>query len=216
MSISQETLREILDIEWEMFHSVQGIDGPAPCQDDRKTFEVMRASQLQAWNQETVESYLGDLQKAQAAGRNLMTEKYARMMEYTSPCEFRRIAPNVAPLDAEAAAIVERLSELSVRWMEELAAKYPHVGAQGRPIRNSGDSAHTPSFETYNRGELGTYSVQTLRLLEQRYRQMEAAGESAAEVILRNTVERLGYASLDDAEAAQKARIERLRGATTG
>lgn len=213
MSISQETLKEILDIEWEMFHSVQGIDGPAPCQDDRKTFEVMRSSQLQAWNQPTAESYLGDLQQAQAAGRNLMTEKYARMMEYSSPCEFRRIAPNVPPLDVEASAIVERLSELSVRWMEHLAAKYPHVGAQGRPIRNSGDSAHTPSFETYNRGELGTYSPKTLRLLEEHYLQMEAAGESAAEVILRNTVERLGYASLDDAEAAQKARLEKLRSA---
>ncbi|NLE10958.1 MAG: DUF4125 family protein [Actinobacteria bacterium] len=211
MDITQETMRGILDIEWEMFHSVQGIDGPAACQQDRKTFEIMRSSQLQAWNQATAESYLDDLQKAEAAGRNLMTEKYARMMEYSSPCEFRRIAPDVPLLDAEAAAIIERLSDLSVRWMEELAEKYPHVGAQGRPIRNSGDSAHTPSFETYNRGELGTYSVRTLRLLEDHYMQLEADGQSAAQIILQNTVERLGYASLDDAEAAQKARIEKAR-----
>jgi len=211
MDITQETMRGILDIEWEMFHSVQGIDGPAACQQDRKTFEIMRSSQLQAWNQATAESYLDDLQKAEAAGRNLMTEKYARMMEYSSPCEFRRIAPDVPVLDAEAAAIIERLSDLSVRWMEELAEKYPHVGAQGRPIRNSGDSAHTPSFETYNRGELGTYSVRTLRLLEDHYMQLEADGQSAAQIILQNTVERLGYASLDDAEAAQKARIEKAR-----
>lgn len=211
MDITQETMRGILDIEWEMFHSVQGIDGPAACQQDRKTFEIMRSSQLQAWNQATAESYLDDLQKAEAAGRNLMTEKYARMMEYSSPCEFRRIAPDVPLLDAEAAAIIERLSDLSVRWMEELAEKYPHVGAQGRPIRNSGDSAHTPSFETYNRGELGTYSVRTLRLLEDHYMQLEADGQSAAQIILQNTVERLGYASLDDAEAAQKARREKAR-----
>ncbi|MBN1632419.1 MAG: DUF4125 family protein [Thermoleophilia bacterium] len=211
MDVMQETMRGILDIEWEMFHSVQGIDGPAACQQDRKTFEIMRSSQLQAWNQATAESYLDDLQKAEAAGRNLMTEKYARMMEYSSPCEFRRIAPDVSLLDAEAAAIIERLSDLSVRWMEELAEKYPHVGAQGRPIRNSGDSAHTPSFETYNRGELGTYSVRTLRLLEDHYMQLEADGQSAAQIILQNTVERLGYASLDDAEAAQKARVEKAQ-----
>ena len=93
---------------------------------------------------------------------------------------------------------------------------HPHVGAQGRPIRNTGDSAHTPSFETYNRGELGTYSLETLRLLEEHYLQMEAAGESAAEAILRNTVERLGYASLDDAEAAQKARLDKLRSTPAG
>ncbi|MBN1630843.1 MAG: DUF4125 family protein [Thermoleophilia bacterium] len=211
MDITQETMRGILDIEWEMFHSVQGIDGPAACQQDRKTFEIMRSSQLQAWNQEIAESYLDDLQKAEAAGRNLMTDKYARMMEYSSPCEFRRIAPDVPLLDAEAAAIIERLSELSVRWMEELAENYPHVGAQGRPIRNSGDSAHTPSFETYNRGELGTYSLRTLRLLEDHYLQLEADGRSAAQIILQSTVERLGYASLDDAEAAQKARVEKAR-----
>ncbi len=211
MDITQETMRGILDIEWEMFHSVQGIDGPAACQQDRKTFEIMRSSQLQAWNQEIAESYLDDLQKAEAAGRNLMTDKYARMMEYSSPCEFRRIAPDVPLLDAEAAAIIERLSELSVRWMEELAENYPHVGAQGRPIRNSGDSAHTPSFETYNRGELGTYSVRTLQLLEDHYLQLEADGQSAAQIILQSTVERLGYASLDDAEAVQKARVEKAR-----
>ncbi len=47
---------------------MQGIDGPAACQQDRKTFEVMRSSQLQAWNQEIAESYLDDLSRAQAGG----------------------------------------------------------------------------------------------------------------------------------------------------
>jgi hypothetical protein len=210
--IEQEVLAEILDVEWDMFHNVQGIDGPAPCQEDRHTFEVMRSSQLLAWTEEIAESYLDDLRRAKAKGRNLMTEKYARMMEYTSPCEFRRIAPSLPALDKHAVPLIERLSELSVRSMEELAAKYPHVGAQGRPIRNSGDSASTPSFETYNRGELATYSVETLQLLEDHYLRMAAEGESPAEVILQRTVERLGYSSLEQAEAAQKARAEKRRG----
>lgn len=209
---TEPVTREILDMEWEMFHAVQGIDGPASCQEDRDTFEVMRSSQLLAWTEEIAESYLDDLKRAKAAGRNLMTEKYARMMEYTSPCEFRRIAPNLPALDKHAMPLIERLSHMSVGWMEELAAKYPHVGAQGRPIRNSGDSAHTPSFETYNRGELATYSVKTLRLLEEHYLKMTAAGTSPAEVILRNAVARYGYASLEQAETAQKARAEKRRG----
>jgi hypothetical protein len=211
MAIDEQVMREILDREWEMFHTVQSMDGPAACQQDRKTFEVMRSSQLQAWNQEIAESYLEDLRLAQARGRNLMTEKYARMMEYTSPCEFRRIAPNLPALDKGAVPLIERLSQMSVRWMEELAAKYPHVGAQGRPIRAWDDSRDTTSFETYNRGELATYSVKTLQLLEDHYLMMAAAGENPAEVILRHTVARLGYASLERAEAAQKARAEKDR-----
>ena len=100
--IDQQVMQEILDMEWEMFHSVQGIDGPAACQQDRETFETMRSSQILAWNEEIAESYLDDLTRAIAAGRNLMTEKYARMMEYTSPCEFRRIGPSLPLLDAQA------------------------------------------------------------------------------------------------------------------
>ena len=208
MSIDQSVMDEILDIEWDMFQSVQGIDGPASCQQDRKTFSIMRSSQLAAWDQATAESYLGDLRRAKAAGRNLMTEKYARMMQYTSPCEFRRIEGGIPPLESDAAPLIERLSERSVRWMEELAAKYPYVGAQGRAIRSSGDNPHAPSFETYNRGELATYSTQTLRLLEERYSQLEAEGENPAEVILRDTVRQYGYSSLEKAEAAQRARAE--------
>jgi len=84
-----------------------------------------------------------------------------------------------------------------------VGGEVPHVGAQGRPIRNSGDSAYTPSFETYNRGELGTYSLR-IRLLQDHYLRMEAEGQSAAETILRSTVERLGYASLEDARPRRR------------
>lgn len=212
-AISQEVLRDILDLEWEMFHAVQGVDGPAPCQDDRKTFEIMRTSQLQAWNQEVAESYLEDLQRARSEGRNLMTEKYARMMEYTSPCEYRQIDGHLPELESGVVPLVERLSGLSVRWMEDLAAKYPYVGAQGRPIRSLGDSASTPSFETYNRGELATYSLKTLQLLEEHYLKLESEGKNAAQLILEATLQRYGYASLDQAEAAQKARVEKARAA---
>jgi len=207
----QELMWEILDIEWEMFHTVQSVDGPTACQQDRKTFEIMRSSQIMAWNEEVAASYLEDLHRAKAAGRNLMTEKYARMMEYTSPCEFRRISSSLPALEQEALPLIERLSRMSVEWMEDLAAKYPYVGSQGRPIRNSGDTVATPSFETYNRGELSTYSAKTLKALEEHYLRLLADGENPAEVILRHTVTQYGYSSLEKAEAAQKDRVERAR-----
>ena len=59
--------------------------------------------------------------------------------------------------------------------MEELAAKYPYVGAQGRPIRDRGQR-DTPSFETYNRGELATYGLRTSASWKKHYLKMVAEG----------------------------------------
>lgn len=210
--IAEDVVREILDLEWDMFRRVQSLDGPAACQQNPRVFEIMRSSQILSWNQEVAQSYLDDLKAAIAAGRNLMTEKYARMMEYTAPCEFRRMAPSLPALDRQAEPLLEKLSRLSVGWMEELVAKYPHVGAQGRPLHAFEDSRFTTSFETYNRGELSTYSAKTLQLLLNHYLALAAGGTNPAEVILRHTVEKHGFASLERAEAVQKARAERATG----
>ncbi len=204
--IDEQTLRDIVGLEWAMFSEVQSLDGPAACQQDPQTFEIMRASQLSVWTQEIAESYLDDLTRARTIGRNLMTEKYARMMEYTSPCEYRRIGPSLPALDQTAVPVIERLSEMSMRFMEALVAKYPRVGAQGRPVRAWDDNRYTTSFETYNRGELSTYSARTLQLLEQHYLRLDAAGINPAQEILEHTVVRRGYASLDRAEAALETR----------
>lgn len=76
-------------------------------------------------------------------------------------------------------------------------------------MRNTGDSAATPSLETYSRGELATYSPKTLQLLQAHYLKMDAEGENVAEVILSNMVEQYGYTSLEHAEAGQKARRDK-------
>jgi hypothetical protein len=205
--IGQDVARGILDLEWDMFQEVRGLDGPAPCQQDRRTFEIMRSSQLLSWDQETAESYLDDLRRARSADRNLMTEKYARMMESTSPCECRGVGAILPALAETTGRLVERLAGLSVLWMEEAAAKYPYVCARGRPIRASEDSRFTTSFETYNRGELATYSRKTLQLLEENYLDFVAAGINPAEVILGHTMATYGFASLEAAEAALRERL---------
>jgi hypothetical protein len=207
--IAEDVVREILDLEWDMFSRVQSLDGPVACQQDPRAFEIMRSSQILSWSQEVALSYLSDLKQAVADGRNLMTEKYARMMEYTAPCEFRCLGPDLPALDKEADLLLGKLSRLSVGWMEALVAKYPHVGAQGRPLHSSEDGRFTTSFETYNRGELSTYSTKTLQLLLDHYLAMAATGTNPAEVILRHTVEKQGFASLERAEAVQEARAGR-------
>ena len=199
-------------MEWEMFHTVQNMGGPAACQQDRKTFETMRSSQILSWSGEGADSYLEDLRRAKADKRNLMEEKYARMMEHTSPADFRRrIAPHLPELDEEAPPLIDRLTQMAVGWMEQVAAKYPSLGARGRPIRATADNEFTTSFETYSRGELATYSLKTLRLLENHYLRLAARGDNPAEDVLRHTVACYGFHSLEEAETAQRKHDEGLR-----
>lgn len=82
-------IREIIETEWTQFDKVQNRGGRAACQDDWKTFAVMRSSQFQVWTQALLESYRKDLRSAQKEGRNLFWEKYARMMERTAPLSMK-------------------------------------------------------------------------------------------------------------------------------
>ena len=53
-------INEIIAIEWEMFQHVSGLNGRAPCQDDVKTFYIMRYSQHAAFKVTTLFSYQND------------------------------------------------------------------------------------------------------------------------------------------------------------
>jgi hypothetical protein len=210
--VVEQTLAEIIEREWVMFQGVQGLDGPAPCQQDRRTFDIMRAGQVQAWTEGIAQSYLDDLRQADKAGRNLMTEKYARMMQSTSPCECRGIGDVLPEPDRHAEELVDRVARLSLRFREEVEHRYPFLSGRGRPIRAWDDDRFTTSFETYLRGELATYSTHTLQLIEDHYEALQAAGENPAETILRYTVERYGFASLEEAESAVKSHAEKRSG----
>ncbi len=43
-------IEKIINIEWDMFQNVHNIGGRASCQDDRRTFYIMRGSQFFCWN----------------------------------------------------------------------------------------------------------------------------------------------------------------------
>lgn len=88
----------VVTAEWEMFSNVQNVGGKASCQMDPKTFRIMRSSQMDNWDDELLGSYLEDLLNARLEGRNLVTEKYARMMESTFPEEYAQLADRGRPL----------------------------------------------------------------------------------------------------------------------
>lgn len=176
----------------DQFQHTNNEGGRASCQGNRPMFEVMRASQFAAWPQELLTSYLADLREADAGGRNLVTEKYARMMASTAPEIYARdLEPHLPRLSEARIAQQERIIKRQLAWAHEFADRYPALGAGMRVFDTAEDSETTTSFETYLRGELATYSQRTLDLYERFVRECERRQENLTEQIIANTV-RLG------------------------
>ncbi len=89
-------------------------------------------------------------------------------------------------------------------WLEECQRKYPAVSRMARVIHTSEDTPYDTSAETYLRGELGTYSDDTLLLYGRYIVSLKKEGKNLNEMIYEKQVLSYGYASLADAEAKNK------------
>ena len=158
-------IERIIDIEWQMFQKVENIGGRASCQDDFETFYIMRFSQYGSWTCEMVDYYLDFAEDSLLQGRNLVNEKYARMMEFTDPEYYHQVLePYFPPVNDECLALIDKIVEAMIAWEIEFSKLYPKLSAAGRPITSDGDASGFTSLETYARGELTTYPVELLRL----------------------------------------------------
>ena len=202
MAPKEAAVMAIIELEWEAFDLTQNEGGRAGCQDDWETFSIMRRSQYETWPADLLESYLSDLMAAKAEGRNLITEKYGRMMESTAPAEYAKIRDALPALDADQIRIREAIVAIYVGWMEEVAAAYPKFAGQARVIHTSEDTMWRTSYETYLRGEISTYSPQTLTLFGRMTAQAAQNGENLSKAILLRTAQLYGYGSIEEAEAA--------------
>jgi hypothetical protein len=195
----ENLISRIIALEWNMFAEVQNIGGRASCQNDPETFEIMRHAQAMSWSITTLESYLDDLLNARRNGRNMMTEKYARMMASTSPLAYEKIKNHLPPITPEIFDIIEAIIEKVLVWEEELIARYPHVRKRGRPIYSRDDNRSATSLETYLRAELSTFSLKTIKRYQQDVENYAAANKNMCEIILGETMKRYGFASLSTA-----------------
>ncbi len=200
----KELIDQIVKSEWEMFQQVKNQGGRASCQDDWITFEIMRKSQFMAWDSVTRMSYMMDLLNAEGMGRNLPMEKYARMMQHTAPAEYEKIADALPELPPEQWAAIDRIAEIHVAWEKEFAKKSPKLVQAGRPITKEEERPGETSAETYLRGELATYSAETVAAYMQHVMQLQAEGKNICEMILENTVKMYGYDSVEQYEALVK------------
>ncbi|MBR2520908.1 MAG: DUF4125 family protein [Oscillospiraceae bacterium] len=202
-----ETIARIIELEWGMFQTVNP-DGSyrAPCQDDRPTFVGMRHGQFESWPQEALDSYLRDLEQAVQSGRNLVREKYIHMMEHTSPASYIRLIGQISAPSPEVSAAADRLTAMLVEQTVPLFEAYPNVAGGGRPLRSSEDPKGVISIETYQRGELLTYSAQTLSILSGYVEELAEKGVSMARIILENSLAHYGFHSLEEAESCVSER----------
>ncbi len=201
-----DLVEEVIRREWDQFQRTENEGGRASCQGNWPMFHQMRASQFMTWPEDLLRSYLDDLDEANRVGRNLVTEKYARMMASTAPDEYReRIEPFIPRLSDERVARQERVIAVQVAWARDFRGRYPKLGAAMRVLTTAEDTPEDTSFETYLRGELDTYSDRTMALYEAMVENLQAAGRNLTEQTVANTVRLGGFADLEEAEAAQAA-----------
>lgn len=147
-----------------------------------------------------MESYLEDLLDAMENGWNLIMEKYARMMASTAPEKYEELKDSLPERSVERIAIQEEIIKIQVEWMEEFAGEYPKMASNSRSIRTEEDTPYNTSYETYLRGEIGTYSEKTLLLYGRFVVDLQRKGENLAYNIMNNTALLYGYESAEDAE----------------
>ena len=200
----KELVRDIVCTEFAMFDQVQNQGGRADCQDNWPAFSLMRGAQFLAWDEKTLLSYREDLARAEEEGRNPVSEKYAYMMEYSSPEEFEQIRNRLPVCSPEKLELIEEALKIFLRQTEDFMEKYPSFRRRSRPIYAEGDSPNFTSIETYTRGELKTYSEETLHSYLEWMKKEEAEGRKIVNQIYENTVYGYGYSSLEEADRAQR------------
>ncbi len=195
-------IENVISLEWDAFDKVTNEGGRADCQDDYHTFHIMRMSQYMTWNDELLESWRQDLLAARDSGNNLITYKYGYMMESTAPEKFAVIKDQMPAVSGEKRALIDQIAAIQVGWMEEFAKEFPGLSANSRFIHTLDDDLYHTSAETYLRGELMTYSDQTLKLYGGLVVDLARNGKNLTRMIMENTVHLYGYQSLEAAERA--------------
>lgn len=196
-----EIIDTIVRYEWEDFSRVHNAGGIADCQKRPDTFTLMRRALLSTWNEELLGSYLEDVANARAAGRSLMSEKYAWMMESTDKQQFAEVAAMLPMLPYESCERIEHIVKFFLIWQAQANVLYPRLTSDGRPLVSEDNRPSVTSFETYLRGELKVYSPRTVEIYERYVMECWRAGVNLSVENLNNIARSYGYRDAADAEA---------------
>lgn len=191
-----KVINDIIAEEWEMFGQVQNIDGRAACQDDGRTFYIMRYGQFSVLSEPTLQSYLSDLRVSKNIGINMLALKYAYMMRITDFAYYDdHLRKNVPPITSEKREVVDQIVAKLDEYQKSFAAKYPKYASHQR---TTAEGVNETSISAYATGELETYSITTLKLLK---KDVEADPD-ILEKMQTEVAKLSGYSSLSAAESA--------------
>jgi hypothetical protein len=200
VSEREQLIFDVTQLEWDMFQHVYNTGGRASCQDDPDTFFKMRMSQWMVYSDDVLHSYYEDCQNAIREGRNLMFEKYGRMMETTFPEEYEEIKEHL-PDVSDREELAEKIVAVNLEWDEKMLEEYPNVRNRGRVRTTAEDGIMAgSSMESYLRCELLSYSKKTLELIWQETEAAYNRGESLLKQTITNETLFYGYQSLEEAE----------------
>lgn len=180
-------IEEIINIEWNMFTVLDNIGGRASCQDNYSYFKLMREAQYYTWSLELVASYLQDLKQAEENGYNLLAMKYGYMEESTDYEHYVSIRSQLPVLSERRKALQEEIIRIQTEQMNEFSKNHFEEASRMRSIYTSEDTIQNTSYETYLRGEISTYSEQTLVFYGKMIAEYEKSGKNIIECIIRYT-----------------------------
>jgi hypothetical protein len=152
------------------------------------------------YSDDVLHSYYEDCENALREGRNLMFEKYGRMMATTFPEEYEDIK-GYLPDVTDKEKLVEKIVAINLEWDEKMLEEYPNLRNRGRVLTTAEDGIMAgSSMESYLRCELLSYSVKTLELIWKETESAYKRGESLLKQTITNETLFYGYQSLEEAE----------------
>ncbi len=183
METREKLLELVIDKEFAMFDTVSNAGGRSACQEHPQTFRAMRWMTFSVQEDVFLVSYLRDLEQAEEAGRNFMTEKYARI---------DNLIPQISDF-----AVIPLIVNIEKAWLEELHKLYPYSFR-----------TNIEGFCAYLSAELETYSEESLLHYYTTVNEASEASINLMQQRYRNLYKKLDMPSLEEKEALLRAKKE--------
>lgn len=169
-------ITDVVSNEWEMFTNTNNIGRRSSCQDQKGNFIASRAAYWNMFDDQILSSYLNDLSNAKSNKINLAAQKYGYMMKSTDPDHFKTIKHLLLPVTDKKNKLVDSIMLIYMKWEESLLSS--SLDNKNRVLYKQYDSKYNTSVETYMRGELTSYSEETLSLILAQFLKNVSDGEN--------------------------------------
>lgn len=112
------------------------------------------------FDENVLNSYLDDLKDKESKNINIVTQKYGYMMKETDYDYFKKIEHLLPNVSEKKASLVDSIMLIYMKWEEDLLSS--NIDNKNRILYKKYNTKESTSVETYMRGELLSYSEETL------------------------------------------------------